>query len=143
MVSMNLSVLKEKVIREVDRLSDRLRGIAKEIHANPETGWETPKALHWLTEPLREAGFRVETGIAGLSSAFRAEWSGSGNARPTVALLAEYDALRGIGHGCGHNLIGTASVGAALAVQGAAPEIPARVLVIGTPFEEGEGARSS
>jgi len=71
-----------------------------------------PKALRWLTEPLWEAGFKVETGIAGLSSAFRAEWPGRENARPVVALLAEYDALRGIGHGCGHNLIGTAAIGA-------------------------------
>ena len=141
MLSKNLSELKERVGREVDRLSDRLRGIAKDIHANPETGWETPKALRWLTEPLREAGFRVETGIAGLSSAFRAEWPGCENTRPVVALLAEYDALRGIGHGCGHNLIGTAAIGAALAVKGAAPEIPGRVLVLGTPFEEGGGGK--
>ena len=141
MISMNLSVLKEKVIREVDRLSDRLRGIAKEIHANPETGWETPKALHLLTEPLREAGFKVETGIAGLSSAFRAEWTGGRKERPLVALLAEYDALRGIGHGCGHNLIGTAAVGAALALRAAGADLPGRLWVVGTPFEEGGGGK--
>lgn len=141
MFSINLSALKEKVGQEVDRRSDLLGRIAKDIHANPETGWESPKALGWLTEPLRKAGFKVETEIAGLSSAFRAEWCGGKSERPVVALLAEYDALRGIGHGCGHNLIGTAAVGAALALQGAVPELPGRLWVIGTPFEEGGGGK--
>ena len=135
----NLSTLKERVVQEVDRLSDQLSKIAKDIHANPETGWETPKAVKWLTEPLREAGFKVETGIAGLTSAFRAEWAEG--KKPVIGLLAEYDALRGIGHGCGHNLIGTAAVGAALALKRAVPDLPGRVQVIGTPFEEGGGGK--
>jgi amidohydrolase len=125
----------------VDRLGDLLSKIAKDIHANPETGWETPKAARWLTEPLREAGFRVETGIAGLPSAFRAAWSGKVNPRPVIALVAEYDALRGLGHACGHNLIGTAAVGAALALKRAAPDLAGEVVVIGTPFEEGGGGK--
>ena len=141
MDSKNLSLLKDRVIQEVDRLADGLFRIAKDIHAHPETGWETPQAVQWLTEPLREAGFKLETGTAGLSSAFRAEWSGGKTDRPVVALLAEYDALRGIGHGCGHNLIGTAAVGAGLALKAAAPDLPGRIWVIGTPFEEGGGGK--
>jgi len=141
MASTTLSSKKQAVTAAVDRLADRLRQIALDIHATPEVGWDTPKAVAWLIAPLREAGFTVESPIAGLGSAFRATWDGGGGAGPTVGLLAEYDALRGIGHGCGHNLIGTAAVGAALALKAAAPDLAGRILVLGTPFEEGGGGK--
>ena len=136
-----LAALKQKAIREIDRISDRLWETALYIHSHPEVGWETPKAVRCLTEPLQEAGMKTEIGVAGVPSSFLAEWSGGARNRPLVALLAEYDALRGIGHGCGHNLIGTAAVGAGLAVKAAAPDLPGRLLVIGTPFEEGGGGK--
>ena len=136
-----LGETKQRACQEIDRIADCLWKIARDIHTNPETGWDTPLAVRWLTEPLRQAGFRTEIGVAGMTSAFLAEWSGGKSDRPTVALLAEYDALRGIGHGCGHNLIGSAAVGAGLAVKAAIPGLPGRIRVIGTPFEEGGGGK--
>ncbi len=136
-----LSTTKQAVSAAVDRLADRLWQIALDIHGTPEVGWESPRAAAWLTAPLREAGFSVEMPIAGLSSAFRATWSGGDGAGPTLGLLGEYDALRGIGHGCGHNLIGPAAVGAALALKAAAPYLAGRIVVLGTPFEEGGGGK--
>lgn len=141
MTSPPFSSRKQAVVKAVDRLADLLRRIALDIHANPEVGWDTPKAVAWLTAPLREAGFVLESPVAGLGSAFRATWVGDGGTGPTVGLLAEYDALRGIGHGCGHNLIGTAAVGAALALRAAVPDLAGRILVLGTPFEEGGGGK--
>ncbi len=96
--------------------------------------------MAWLTAPLREAGFEVEEGVAGLETSFRARWQGA-EGGPTVALLAEYDALPEMGHACGHNLIGTASVGAALALKKAFPDLPGTILVIGTPAEEEGGGK--
>jgi amidohydrolase len=137
----DLGALKKNAGLEIDRISERLWDIALRIHSHPELGWETPQAVHWLTEPLVEAGIKTEVGVAGLSSSFLAECAGTGGDGPFVAILAEYDALRGIGHGCGHNLIGTAAIAAGLAVKAAAPDLPGRLLVIGTPFEEGGGGK--
>ena len=139
--AVTLASKKQAISAEVDRLAERLWQIALDIHGAPEVGWDSPKAVAWLTAPLFEAGFTVEVPIAGLGSAFRATWSGSGGAAPAVGLLAEYDALRGIGHGCGHNLIGTAAVGAALALKAAVPDLTGKILVLGTPFEEGGGGK--
>jgi amidohydrolase len=138
---MNAPDRKAAISAAVDGLAGRLRQIALDIHANPEEGWDTPRAVSWLTAPLREAGFAVEMPLAGLNSAFRAVWEGRGGRGPAVALLAEYDALRGIGHGCGHNLIGAAAVGAALALKAAAPDLAGGIVVLGTPFEEGGGGK--
>ena len=138
---MEIGQLKEKVCEAVDRRADQLRKIAEDIHANPETGWETPKATGWLTEALQAEGFEVKRGVADLSCAFTAQMPGGANEGPHIALVAEYDALKSVGHGCGHNLIGTAAVGAALAITAAIPEFPGRLVVIGTPFEEGGGGK--
>jgi amidohydrolase len=138
---MELSRLKENVCKEIDGRSETLKEIAKKIHENPETGWETPKAVGWLTGPLKMDGFEVQTGVADLSCAFTAEWKKQTDQKPVIAIVAEYDALKGIGHGCGHNLIGTAAVGAALALKAAAPDLPGHVRIIGTPYEEGGGGK--
>jgi amidohydrolase len=110
-----------------------LRELALSIHQNPEVGYAEEKAAGWLAETLVEHGFEVEYALAGLPTAFRA-CQGVGG--PQVALLAEYDALPGIGHGCGHNLIGPAAVGAALGVASVLNQTGGRVCVIGTPAEE-------
>ena len=138
---MELDKSKERVCEEVEKRFDQLRKIAANIHANPETGWETPQAVGWLTEALQEAGFEVNRGVADLSCAFTAEWSGNTEDRPFIVLVAEYDALKKVGHGCGHNLIGTAAVGAAMALKSAVPDLPGRLAVIGTPYEEGGGGK--
>jgi amidohydrolase len=131
---------KQRIVQAVDELDARLRDIALTIHAHPELSFYEKKASQWLTEPLIAAGFEVEQGMAGLETAFRATWQGRPGG-PTIALLAEYDALPEIGHASGHNLIGTSAVGAALALQKAVPDLPGRIVVLGTPAEEDGGGK--
>lgn len=135
-----LSLEKMRIQQAVDERDAQLRDIALTIHANPELSFHEKKAAEWLTAPLIEAGFEVERGIAGLETAFLASWEGRPGG-PVIALLAEYDALPEIGHACGHNLIGTSSVGAALALKDAMPDLPGRIVVIGTPAEEDGGGK--
>jgi amidohydrolase len=129
--------IKPKVTEGVDRLADDLERLSHRIHDTPELAFKEEKAHNWLTEFLEKHGARVERGVGGLPTAFRATIAGAG-AGPTIAIMAEYDALPGIGHACGHNVIATAGVGAgaALAALGALP-FAGRVQVIGTPAEEG------
>jgi amidohydrolase len=130
--------LKKNVIAEVEALRGELIELSLRIHANPETAFQEAKAARWLTDYLEGKGFAVERGICRLETAFRAS---SGEGTPRVAVLAEYDALPGIGHGCGHNLIATASVGAGVAARAALPATGGSVLVIGTPAEEAAGGK--
>ncbi|MCK9861093.1 M20 family metallopeptidase [Paenibacillus sp. ATY16] len=131
---------KRRIAQAVDSLDAKLRELSLRIHANPELSFHEHKAQQWLTEPLMEAGFAVEKGISGLETSFRATWEGAVGG-PTIALLAEYDALPGLGHGCGHSLIGTAAVGAALALKRTFPELPGKIIVLGTPAEEEGGGK--
>ncbi len=132
--------MKQKIKETVDRLDPDLRELSLRIHANPELSFQEIQAQQWLTEPLEAAGFQVEKGISGLDTSFRAVWEGQPGG-PTIALLAEYDALPRIGHACGHNLIGTSAVGAALALKEACPDLPGRIVVLGTPAEEEGGGK--
>ncbi|CEG21789.1 p-aminobenzoyl-glutamate hydrolase subunit B [Planococcus massiliensis] len=106
------------------------------IHAKPEIGNEEFFASATLVKLLEEAGFTVETGVAGHETAFFAS-KDSTLPGPTIAYLAEYDALPGIGHACGHNIIGTTSVAAAIALAETLSATGGRVVVLGTPAEEG------
>ena len=135
-----LTALKDRVCRELDAMRDSLGTLSRQIYENPEIGFEERKALQWVSAFLREEGFSVEPGTAGIETAFRAEVRGQKD-RPNVALLAEYDALKGLGHACGHNLICSASVGAAAALHRAAPHLPGTLTVLGTPAEEGGGGK--
>ncbi len=132
--------LTSRVDEVVEALADELWALALRIHANPELAYKEEKAAAWLTEFLEKRGCRVERGVGGLATAFRAEVPGAGPG-PTVAVLAEYDALPAIGHACGHNVIATSAVGAgaaAAALAGTATlPFAGRVVVIGTPAEEG------
>ncbi|MGF9979644.1 M20 family metallopeptidase [Viridibacillus arvi] len=132
--------LKERIKHAIEERDAELGEIALKIHTNPELSFEEQKAVEWLTAPLIQAGFQVEKGIANLETAFRATWEGTPGG-PTIALLAEYDALPEIGHACGHNLIGTAAVGAALALKDSCPDLPGRIVVLGTPAEEDGGGK--
>ena len=85
-----------------------LLALSKNIHDNPELGFQEFKAIGFISDTLEKHGFTVQRGYGGLETSFRADLCGSGEG-PTVAFLAEYDALNGIGHGCGHNLIATCS----------------------------------
>lgn len=106
------------------------------IHAKPEIGNEEYFACEQLTKLLRDAQFDVKTDVAGHETAFYAEFASSKQG-PTIAYLAEYDALPGIGHACGHNIIGTTSVAAAIALSKELETIGGKVVVLGTPAEEG------
>ncbi|MEC0232936.1 M20 family metallopeptidase [Paenibacillus kribbensis] len=130
----------EEILKAVDAKDHELRELARTIHAHPELSFHEYQAQGWLTNTLEQAGFAVEKGIAGLESSFRAVWEGKPGG-PTIALLAEYDALPAIGHACGHNLICTASVGAAMALKEAVPDLPGRIVVLGTPAEEEGGGK--
>jgi amidohydrolase len=132
-----IRALKQRVCAAVDERADQLVQAADWIHAHPEIGHEEVEAAGRLAALLREAGIEVQRGTAGMATAFKAELPGRGGAeRPRIAILAEYDALPGLGHGCGHNLIGTAAVGAGLALRAVLPELDGSVWVLGTPAEE-------
>ncbi|ALA53391.1 M20 family metallopeptidase [Shouchella clausii] len=131
---------KRNIEEAVDRRDSELRQLALNIHAHPELGYQEYKASNWLSTLLEKEGFAVKRGIAGLDTAFTATWAGKAGG-PVIGLLAEYDALPRLGHACGHNLIGTSSVGAALALKDAFPELQATIQVIGTPAEEGLGGK--
>jgi amidohydrolase len=134
-----VSQLKDEISSRIDALRPELERIGRDIHANPEIAYEERQAVGWLTALLRDKGFDVEEGVANTPTAFVAtRRKGSG---PTIAFLSEYDALRGLGHGCGHNLIATASAGAGIALAEALDRFPGRVQVIGTPAEEGGGGK--
>jgi amidohydrolase len=124
----------------VDALRPMVEDIALSLHQHPEIGLQEHYATDRLAGVLAAQGWPVERGIAGLTTAFRAR---VGDARPAIAFLAEYDALPGIGHGCGHNLIAGASMAAALACSVVLPPRTAEVswLVVGTPAEESYGGK--
>jgi amidohydrolase len=124
---------------EVDRHADELWRISLFLHDHPELAFQEHRASAELVAALSAAQFKVEQGIAGLPTAFRARWGTGGP--PRVALLLEYDALPGLGHACGHNLIATAGLGAALAVRHALPDLAGTLVVIGSPAEEGGGGK--
>jgi len=131
--------LKDEISTRIDALRPELERIGRDIHANPEIGYEERQAVAWLTALLREHGFDVEVGVANTPTAFVAtRRNGTG---PSIAFLSEYDALRGLGHGCGHNLIATASAGAGIGLAEALDRVAGRVQVIGTPAEEGGGGK--
>jgi amidohydrolase len=128
-----LEALKREVCRAVDARREDLVAVARAIHAQPELAFEEHQAAALLVGALRGAGLSVEAPAYGLATAFECRL---GDAGPTVALLAEYDALPGIGHACGHNLIATAALGAGLALASLGARLPGRARVLGTPAEE-------
>lgn len=127
---------KKRIYDSIEENRARYIGVSHDIHARPEIGNEEVYASGRLVELLQEAGFTVETGVAGHETSFHAV-KDSGTDGPAVAFLAEYDALPGLGHACGHNIIGTTSVAAAIALAETLEETGGRVVVLGTPAEEG------
>ncbi|GAC1314104.1 MAG: M20 family metallopeptidase [Chloroflexota bacterium] len=135
--------LKQRVCNAIDRRAAELTDTADWIHAHPEIGHQEVEASKRLAALLSASGVPVEMGTAGMATAFKAELPGrSAGARPRVAILAEYDALPGLGHGCGHNLIGTSAIGAGLGLNEIAGEIDGSIWVLGTPAEESAAPNS-
>ena len=122
----------------IERSGATLIALSHRIHARPELAFEEERAAGWLTEALDAAGFAVTSRVADLPTAFVAR-SGSGPLH--VAILAEYDALPGIGHACGHNMIAAMAVGAAIGAARLADAVGLRVTVVGTPAEESGGGK--
>lgn len=121
-----------------DDLWRELIALSSEIHADPELAYKEERAAARIRALLERHGHQVETGTGGLSTAFRARVGPEG---PSVALLAEYDALKGVGHGCGHNLIAITNVGAFLLAASQKSNLDAPIELIGTPAEEDGGGK--
>ncbi len=133
--------MKEQLFQRIDAMAQDLLSMADFICDNPEIGLEEYKASAVLTEYLRANGFAVELGVGGLATAFRAVWQ-NGEGGPRIGLLCEYDALEGIGHGCGHHLQGPSILGAAVALAKTIPSsLPCSIVVYGTPAEETVGGK--
>ncbi len=135
---MNSEEIKTKIQEEVEARRQELIGLSMKIHTNPELGFKEVKAAGWLTDYLEKNGFKVERGVCDLPTAFRAIY---GEGKPVIAFSAEYDALPTIGHGCGHNIIASAAVGAAMAAKSLADQFGAKILVFGCPAEELMGGK--
>jgi amidohydrolase len=137
---MDVTELKQRAVAKIDALSNELIRISSEIHCHPEVAFQEFRAAALASDTLCEYGFHVERGIGGLETAFRAEAQGKPGG-PTIAILAEYDALPDIGHACGHNIIATAAIGAGIAVQSVIDRLAGTIAIIGTPAEEGGGGK--
>lgn len=132
--------MKNKVLKFIDEITPELNEMSLEIYKNPELGYQEFKACKIHTDLLRKYGFDVEENFSGVETGFKAVYKGKKEGL-TVAYMAEYDALPGIGHGCGHNLLGTVSTGAGIVLKEIIDEIGGTVIVFGTPAEETSGAK--
>jgi amidohydrolase len=138
MDTQELNAVKSQVGDEINRHQADMRILSNRIHSHPEIAMNEHQAAAWLTQELETLGFRIERGTCGLPTAFRATY---GTGKPTIAFIAEYDALPGLGHACGHNLIATAAVAAGIGTQKAVDKFGGTVQVIGTPAEEMTGGK--
>ena len=135
-----MSTVKTDIQRAADRLADELEALSRQIHDHPELAYQEVQACGWLSDSWPRRASRSSGAWAGWRprSARRIE-TGAG---PTIAILCEYDALPGIGHACGHNVIATSGAGAGAALAAVRAQLPAgRIQVIGTPAEEGGGGK--
>ncbi len=126
--------------KAVSRVETELKAVSAFLHANPELGLEEHKAADALTAVLKGWGFSVERPVAGLDTAFKASW---GEGSPVFCFMSEYDALPGIGHACGHNLIAVAGLAAAYAAKAVMEErsLKGSIVLMGTPGEEGKSGK--
>lgn len=128
-------LLKNDLKKAVDGLSGKLTVLSRWMYENPELGFQEYRISKKLINELEAAGFEVERSAAGKETAFVARYGKKG-AHPAVAVFAEYDALPDIGHACGHNIIGTSALGAALALAKVWPSMPGCLYFFGSPGEE-------
>lgn len=136
-MTVDVEALRRRVHAAIDDRSEELRGLSLEIHAHPELGYEERHAHELLTGFLEREGFEVTRSAHGMETAFRAV---AGRGEPVVAVLCEFDALPGLGHACGHNLIAAAGAGIGLALRDALVEgVEGTVVVLGSPAEERGG----
>ena len=131
--------INQQIIAAIDGIADELIEVSHAIHARPELAFQEHFACGLLRDTLSNHGLPVSTGVYTLETAFESAFSSAGG--PTVALLAEYDALPGIGHACGHNIIATTALGAMLGLHAVAGRLPGTVKLLGTPAEEKGGGK--
>ena len=131
----------DAVAQSIESLRKELVDISLDIHSHPELNYQEHHAAAVLSDALERHGFAVERGVGGVETAFRGTFKGGNGDGPTVAILAEYDALPEVGHGCGHNLIAISALGGGLGAMAAMGSLPGRLVVIGTPAEEGGGGK--
>jgi amidohydrolase len=129
---------KEAARTIVDDEAESLVALSHRIHDHPELKFEEERSSEWTADVLADAGLTVERGVCDLPTAFVAR---SGHGPLHIAICAEYDALPGIGHACGHNIIAASAVGAGIALARLADDLGITVRVIGTPAEEGGGGK--
>jgi amidohydrolase len=131
------SEAKARLAAAVEAAREEILVLSHRIHANPEVAFEEHQAAGWVAEALARHGFAVEHPAGRLATAIRATRPGGrGGAGPRIGILAEYDALPGLGHGCGHNTMAASGVGAAIALASIADELPGEIVFFGTPAEE-------
>ena len=134
----DLAAAKDRIDAVVAEHADALLDASHRIHEHPELGFEEHHAHDVLSDVLEDAGLPVTRSAYGVPTAFE---SVIGTGGPRIAVLCEYDALPGIGHACGHNIIGTAGIGAGIAAAAVAEELGGTVVIMGTPAEEGGGGK--
>lgn len=134
--------MKEKLMQIIEKLTPELNELSLEIYKNPEMGYEEFIACKLHVDILKKYGFCVEENFSDVETGFKATYK-SKSKKPglTIAYMAEYDALPGVGHGCGHNILGTVSTGAGIVLKEIIDEIGGTVIVFGTPAEETSGAK--
>ena len=129
--------VKTRVAAAVEQARDEIVDLSHRIHANPEPAFEERQASAWVTEALRAHGFEVQFPAGSLDTAIRAtRRGGRAGDGPRIGILAEYDALPGLGHGCGHNTMAASGYGAAIALAAIADELPGEIVFLGPPAED-------
>jgi amidohydrolase len=126
-----------EICQAIDSYREQAVALSHQIHEHPELRFRERFACDLLTRAIRDLGLEVESGVGGLETSFRA---GFGNAGANIAILAEYDALPN-GHSCGHNLIAGAALAAAAGLASIYQKLPGRIVLMGTPAEEGGGGK--
>lgn len=127
---------------QAQALLPELITLSKNLYDHPELGHQEYYACEQHTALLKNHGFTVEQPYVGMATAFKASYS-SDKPGPTIAFLAEYDALPGIGHGCGHNILGATSTGSAIVLSKLIDDLGGTVIVLGTPAEETDGGKAA
>ena len=129
--------IKAAAAEAVEAAREEILDLSHRIHANPEPAFEEHRAAGWVAELLAGHGFEVERPAGRLATAVRARLAGGkGSDGPRIGILAEYDALPGLGHGCGHNTMASSGVGAAIALAAVRDAFAGEVVFLGTPAEE-------
>jgi amidohydrolase len=136
---MEINPRQAKLLQAIDGAAQTILSVSHQIHAQPELGYQEKFAANLLCDTLEKFGFSVQRGLAGMATSFCAR---KGNpAGPHLAILAEYDALPEIGHGCGHNIIASSALSAAIGLGAVADQLDGEVWLVGTPAEETDGGK--